>query len=216
MRKINLLRSLPKVKRSIKNRFKKKNIKAIKISRQYGRKYFDGDRKYGYGGYNYDGRWKPVARDIIKIYKLKKNSKILDIGCAKGFLVKDLLDKKMDVFGIDISEYAIKNCHKDVIGRISICNAKKLPYPDKSFDLVISLNTLHNLNKYDCMKSLKEIQRISKGKSFVQVDSYRNFKEKKIFLNWVLTAKYHDYPKKWLNLFKKAGYKGDYYWTIIK
>ena len=216
MRKINLLRSLPKVKRSIKNRFKKKNIKAVKISRQYGQKYFDGDRKYGYGGYNYDGRWKSVATDIVKIYKLKKNSKILDIGCAKGFLVKDLLDKKMNAFGIDISEYAIKNCHKDVIGRLSIGNAKKLPYPDKSFDFVISLNTLHNLNKYECLRSLKEIQRISKGKSFVQVDSYRNIKEKKIFLNWVLTARYHDYPKKWINLFKKAGYKGDYYWTIIK
>ena len=216
MRKLNLLKSLPKVKRSLVNRQKKKNYKIIRISRKYGQKYFDGDRKYGYGGYKYDGRWKSVAQDIIKIYNLKKHSKILDVGCAKGFLVKDLLDLNMDAFGVDISNYAIKNCHRDVIGRLSSANAKDLPFQSNSFDFVISLNTLHNLKKKECLDALKEIQRVSKGKSFVQVDSYRNSKEKKTFLNWVLTARFHDYPKKWKKLFKEAGYTGDYNWTIIK
>ena len=135
---------------------------------------------YGYGGYKYDGRWVSVAKRIKKIYKLKKNAKILDIGCAKGFLVKDLIDLGFDAYGLDISEYAIKNSHEDVVGRIHLGNAKKLPFADNTFDFVISLNTLHNLEKKDCKVALKEIVRVSK-KSFIQVDSYRDKKEKNIF-----------------------------------
>jgi len=215
MRKLNLLNSIKKINRSIPERKIKKNKKVINISRQYGYEYFDGDRMYGYGGYKYDGRWISVAKRIKKIYKLKKNAKILDIGCAKGFLVKDLIDLGFDAYGLDISEYAIKNSHKDVAGRIHLGNAKKLPFADNTFDFVISLNTLHNLEKKDCCVALKEITRVSKGKSFIQVDSYRNKKEKKIFLDWVLTAKHHDYPNNWIKLFKSSNYNGDYNWTIV-
>ncbi len=215
MRKLNLLNSIKKINRSVLERKIKKNQKVINISRQYGYEYFDGDRMYGYGGYKYDGRWVSVAKRIKKIYKLKKNAKILDIGCAKGFLVKDLIDLGFDAYGLDISEYAIKNSHKDVMGRIHLGNAKKLPFSDSTFDFVISLNTLHNLEKKDCKAALKEIVRVSKKKSFIQVDSYRDKKEKKIFLDWVLTAKYHDYPNNWIKLFKASNYNGDYYWTIV-
>ncbi len=215
MRKINLLNTIKKIKRSISERKSKKNKKIIKISREYGYEYFDGDRIYGYGGYKYDGRWVSVARRIKKIYKLKNNAKILDVGCAKGFLVKDLVDIGLDAYGLDISEYAIKNSHKDVVGRIHLGNANKLPFKDNTFDFVISLNTLHNLEKNDCKVALKEITRVSKGRSFIQVDAYRNKEEKKIFLDWVLTAKYHDYPHNWLKLFKNSNYNGDYYWTIV-
>ena len=215
MRKINLLNSIKKIKRSISERKSKKNKKIIKISREYGYEYFDWDRIYGYGGYKYDGRWVSVAKRIKKIYKLKNNAKILDIGCAKGFLVKDLVDIGLDAYGLDISEYAIKNSHKDVAGRIHLGNANKLPFGDNTFDFVISLNTLHNLEKKDCKVALKEITRVSKGRSFIQVDAYRNKEEKKIFLDWVLTAKYHDYPHNWLKLFKNSNYNGDYYWTIV-
>ena len=215
MGKLNLLNTIKKINRSVIDRKNKKNNRVINISRKYGQEYFDGDRKFGYGGYKYDGRWISVAKRIKKIYRLNKNSRILDIGCAKGFLIKDLIDLGFDAYGLDISEYAIKNSHKDVVGRIHHGNAKYLPFPDNSFDFVISLNTLHNLTKNDCKIALKEIVRVSKGKSFIQVDSYNNLKEKKIFLDWVLTAKYHDYPKNWKKLFKKANYKGDYYWTIV-
>lgn len=215
MKKINLLNTIKKASRNIKERSFKKSKKIISISRKYDFDYFDGDRKYGYGGYKYDGRWIPVAKRIKKIYKLKKGAKILDIGCAKGFLLKDMLDIGLDPYGLEISSYAIENCHKDVIGRIHLGSAESLPFPDNSFDFVISLNTLHNLNKSKCEIALKEIMRVSKGKSFIQVDSYRNLKEKKLFLDWVLTAKYHDYPKNWLKLFKKSSYKGDYFWTIV-
>lgn len=215
MRKLNLLNSIKRINRSVLERKIKKNQKVINISRQYGYEYFDGDRMYGYGGYKYDGRWVSVAKRIKKIYKLKKNAKILDIGCAKGFLVKDLIDLGFDAYGLDISEYAIKNSHEDVAGRIHLGNAKKLPFADNTFDFVISLNTLHNLEKKDCKVALKEIVRVSKKKSFIQVDSYRDKKEKKIFLDWVLTAKYHDYPDNWIKLFKGSNYNGDYYWTIV-
>lgn len=215
MRKLNLLNSIKKINRSVLERKIKKNQKVINISRKYGYEYFDGDRMYGYGGYKYDGRWVSVAKRIKKIYKLKKKAKILDIGCAKGFLVKDLIDLGFDAYGLDISEYAIKNSHEDVVGRIHLGNAKKLPFADNTFDFVISLNTLHNLEKKDCKVALKEIVRVSKKKSFIQVDSYRDKKEKKIFLDWVLTAKYHDYPNNWIKLFKSSNYNGDYYWTIV-
>ena len=114
----NLLISLPSVKRSILRR-KKKKINSIKIAKKFGKEYFDGTRNCGYGGYYYDGRWKTVARDIINFFKLKKNDKVLDVGCAKGFLVKDLLDQGIDAYGIDVSNYAIKNCHPQVLGRIA-------------------------------------------------------------------------------------------------
>jgi len=215
MSEVNLLNSLPKPKRSINERSKKKSKKIINISRKYGKLYFDGPREYGYGGYYYDGRWKSVAKDIIKKYKLKKGQKVLDIGCGKGFLVKDLVDLGIDAYGLDISKYGIRNCPEDITGRLHLGSADNLNFLDNSFDLVISINTIHNLTKSKCLIALKEIERVSRGKSFVQVDSYKNLKQKKIFLNWVLTAKYHDYPKNWIKLFKKAKYKGDWYWTIV-
>ena len=215
MKKINLLSSIKKSSRNINERSLKKNNRVIFISRKYDFDYFDGDRKYGYGGYQYDGRWISVAKKIKKIYKLKKGQKVLDIGCAKGFLIKDMLDLGLDAYGIDISKYAINNCHKDVIGRIHLGSADNLPFSNNVFDFVISINTLHNLDKFKCEIALKEISRVSKGKSFIQVDSYRNLNEKKLFLDWVLTARYHDYPSGWLKLFKKANYKGDYFWTIL-
>ena len=215
MPKINLLKSLPKPKRKINGRKQEKNKKIIDISRRYGKLYFDGDRKYGYGGYYYDGRWKKVARDIIKKYKLKKGAKVLDVGCAKGFLVKDLVDLGIDAYGLDISDYALKNAPIEIQGRVHLGDAKNLQFPDNSFDLVLSINTAHNLIKKDCIKSILELKRVSKKNCFLQVDAYRNIKEKKIFENWVLTAKFHDYTYNWEKIFKRIGYKGDYYWTII-
>jgi len=215
MKKYNLLKSLPKSKRSIANRKNLKTKRHIVISRKYGRMYFDGPRSFGYGGYNYDGRWVPVANDIIKIFKLKKGSKVLDIGCAKGFLVKDLLNLGMDSYGLDISEYALENADKELTGRLHLGSADRLPFNDNSFDAVLSINTIHNLNKKNCIKAIKEIERVSKGKSFIQVDSYENLEQKKIFMNWVLTAKFHTYTYEWEKIFKKSGYTGMYYWTII-
>jgi SAM-dependent methyltransferase len=213
---LNLLKSLPKAKRNVQMRTSKKTEEHIRISREYGKMYFDGPREYGYGGYKYDGRWIPVAKDIVKHFNLKKNNKVLDIGCGKGFLVKDLLNLGIDAYGIDVSQYALENCEKEVVGRLKIGSAEKLPFPDNSFDAVISINTIHNLSKSECLKAVQEIERLAPGKGFIQVDSYKNEEQKKIFESWVLTAKYYGYPEEWKKLYLQAGYTGFYYWTIIE
>src|SRR3990167_6909976 len=179
--------------------------------------YFDGPRDYGYGGYRYDGRWIPVAQNMVEHFGLKSGDRVLDIGCAKGFLVKDLLKvcPGLEVFGLDISEYALKNCEPEVVGRLHKGSADDLPFPDQSFDAVISLNTIHNFQREGVRRALQEITRVSRGGAFIQVDSYRTPEEKKLFESWVLTAEFHDYPEGWVQLFNEAGYRGDYYWTIL-
>ncbi len=218
MREINLLKALPSSKRNIQARQDAKDSEVIRISKQFGAMYFDGPRDYGYGGYRYDGRWLPVAKDIVQHFDLKPGNRVLDVGCAKGFLVKDLMIvcPGLEVFGLDISDYALQHCEPEVVGRLHRGSADDLPFPDNSFDAVISLNTIHNFSRDGVVKAMREVQRVSKGKSFVQVDSYRTSEQKKIFEDWVLTAEFHDYPKQWVQLFNEAGYTGDYYWTILE
>jgi len=214
---LDLLRALPKTKRNISARLDAKNPEVVRISKQYGELYFDGPRDYGYGGYRYDGRWLPVARDIVAHFGLKPGDRVLDVGCAKGYLVRDLLHvlPGLEVFGLDISEYALMHCHPEVVGRLHLGSADRLPFPDGSFACVLSLDTVHNLPRERARTALAEIQRLSGGRAFVKVDSYRTAEQKAIFESWVLTAEFHDYPDGWLALFAEAGYTGDYDWTII-
>jgi len=216
MSEIELLRSLPKSKRNISARETAKTDELVALSRQYGQDYFDGSRDVGYGGYRYDGRWQPVARDIIAHYGLKPGDKVLDVGCAKGFLVKDLLAEGIDAYGVDVSEYAMMNCEPEVVGRLHIGSADKLPFPDKSFDVVLAINTLHNLKKPELIQALQEMERLARKGKFLQVDSFRTEEEKEIFESWVLTAYTYGYPHEWEAIFDEAGYTGDYYWTLIK
>ena len=185
---------------------------------QFGRAYFDGDRTQGYGGYYYDGRWIPIAETFVEHWRLKPGDRVLDIGCAKGFLMKDLMIvcPGLDVFGLDISAYAIANCEVEVSDRLVIGNAADLPFPDNSFRAAISINTIHNLERVLCVQAVKEMQRVAPRGGYIQVDSYRNAAERQMFLEWVLTAKTHDYPEGWQVLFAEAGYTGDYYWTITE
>ncbi|MCP5195815.1 MAG: class I SAM-dependent methyltransferase [Gammaproteobacteria bacterium] len=216
MAEVDLLRALPKAKRDINARASARTEEHIRISREYGELYFDGPREYGYGGYRYDGRWQPVAKDIVAHFDLKPGDRVLDVGAAKGFLVKDLLTEGMDAYGLDISEYALMHCHSDVIGRLHLGNAQKLPFPNNSFKCVICIDTIHNLPRERAKNALQEIQRVSGGQAFVRVDSYRTPEQKTVFENWVLTAEFHDYPDGWIKLFKEAGYTSDWYWTIIE
>jgi len=215
---IDLLSALPKTKRNITAREDAKDPEVVRESKKYGELYFDGPRDYGYGGYRYDGRWVPVAHDIIAHFGLKAGDRVLDVGCAKGFLVKDLLEALpgLEVFGLDISEYALMRCPPEIVGRLHLGSADHLPFPDGSFDCVISLDTVHNLPRPRAIAALREIQRLSGGRAFVRVDSYRTPEQKAIFESWVLTAEFHDYPAGWVELFDEAGYTGDYYWTIIE
>ncbi|MBA2686667.1 MAG: methyltransferase domain-containing protein [Gemmatimonadaceae bacterium] len=217
MAEVNLLRSLPVAKRNVNARAATKSADVIQKSREFGELYFDGPRDYGYGGYRYDGRWIPVARDIVRHFDLKAGERILDVGCAKGFLVKDLMTvcPGLEAFGLDISEYALKSCEADVVGRLHLGNAVKLPFPDNSFNAVVSINTLHNLEADLLATALTEMQRLAPGKGFVQVDAYHNEAEREAFLDWVLTAKFHDYPEGWMRMFQRAGYTGDWAWTVV-
>ena len=219
MAEVDLLRSLPKVKRNIQERQEGKDPAVVAIAKQFGEMYWDGPRDYGYGGYIYDGRWRPVARDIIAHYQLTPEMKVLDVGCGKGFLVKDLMLEcdGLDVYGLDISSYAILRAPEELAGRLHLGSAEKLPFADNSFDCVISLNTIHNFKRPQATKALGEIERVCKGsKSFVVVDSYNTPEQKKMFESWVLTAEFHDYPQVWIEVFGEAGYTGDWNWTIVE
>lgn len=216
MSEIDLLRSLPKGKRNVKARETAKTEEHIRISREYGQMYFDGPREYGYGGYRYDGRWQPVAKDIVHHFGLKPGDRVLDVGCAKGFLVKDLLALGIDAYGVDVSRYALMHCEPEVVGRLQLGSADSLPFPDRSFAAVLSLNTIHNLSRDRCKVALQEIERLAPGKGFVQVDSYQNVEQKELFEAWVLTAMFHDYPAGWIGLFLESGFTGDYCWTIVE
>ncbi|MDP3706015.1 MAG: methyltransferase domain-containing protein [Legionellaceae bacterium] len=218
MKEINLLKALPNAKRNVQVRKEGKSADVISIAKQFGEMYFDGPREFGYGGYRYDGRWIPVANDMVEHFDLKPGDRVLDVGCAKGFLVRDLMHvcPGLEVFGLDLSTYALKHCHPDVVGRLHLGSADELPFPDHCFDAVISINTIHNFKRDGVAKALDEIQRVSKGKSFVQVDSYHTEEQKKLFEEWVLTAEFHDYPDEWIKLFNTTGYTGDYYWTVLE
>jgi cyclopropane fatty-acyl-phospholipid synthase-like methyltransferase len=188
----------------------------VHIASEFGEMYFDGPREFGYGGYSYDGRWRTVAREIVDHFKLLPGDRLLDIGCAKGFLVKDLLELGIDAYGIDVSKYALMNCELEVVGRLHLGSADYLYFPNNSFDAVVSINTLHNLTRENCVRALREMQRLSPGKGFIQVDAYYTDDQKKVFEEWVLTAKYYGYPEEWLSVFQEAGYTGDWSWTIIE
>ena len=218
MAEIDLLRSLPRTKRDIRKRAQAKDPAVVAAAKQYGELYWDGPRDYGYGGYRDDGRWRTVARDMIRHYGLGAESRVLDIGCGKGFLVKAFMADcpGLEAYGLDISQYALALAPAEIRGHLARGTAETLPFPDNTFDLVVSLNTIHNLPRLAAVRAMAEIERVSKGNGFVVVDSYRTPEQKEIFASWVLTAEFHDYPEGWVALFNEAGYTGDWNWTIIE
>lgn len=185
------------------------------IALKWGRDYWDGERRYGYGGYRYDGRWKPVARAMADHYKLKPGASILDVGCGKAFLLHDFTQAVPGATGagIDISAYAVENSKEEVRPFLKIGNAVKLPYPDKSFDLVYSINALHNLKNYELFDALREIERVSRGAKHVTVESYRDEREKANLLYWQLTCRSFYATDEWEWFFQHVGYTGD--WSYI-
>ncbi len=212
---INLLKNYPKTKRNPKERGLIKSKNDQLIARKFDKDFFDGDRSVGYGGFYYNPKyWENVIPTLVDYYNLKRNSKILDVGCAKGFMLYDFkrLYPDMEIFGIDISEYAIKNSMPEIKKFLKVGNCKDLPYKDNFFDLVISINTIHNLKLTECKKSLLEISRVSKKNSFIVVDAYSTDEEKKRMYDWNLTALTIMSKDNWKKFFKESLYDGDYYW----
>ncbi len=182
------------------------------IAKQYGCDYWDGERKYGYGGYHYDGRWRKVAEKMAEYYKIEPGQKVLDIGCGKAHLLYEFTQvvPGVEVVGLDISDYAITNAKEEVRPYLMQGLAQNLPFEDNSFDLIISLNTLHNLKVYDLKKAVQDIQRISKGNSYIVVESYKNDAEEVNMLYWQLTCASYYAVDEWEWLYREWGYTGDY------
>lgn len=189
-----------------------------RISKQFGFDYFDGDRRYGYGGFNYHPRfWTDTVRLFRDHYDLPGDASILDIGCAKGFMLTDFqkLLPRARLAGIDLSSYAVERAQPEVKAFIQMGNARQLPFPDQSFDLVIAINTLHNLKRAECIQALREVERVKRRHAFVMVDGWRNDEERAAMHAWVLTAETMMHADEWRQVFAEAGYTGDYnFWTV--
>jgi len=218
-REVNLLEFYPQSKRPIDDRGNLITEQDRAIARKFDIEYFDGDRLTGYGGYNYSPRfWTETVAHIKDFYNLDDNSKILDIGCAKGYMMHDLslLIPGAEIKGVDISNYAKENSIESMQDNIVVANANNLPFPDDYFDLVISINTLHNLPLIDCKQAFREINRVTKNNSFVMNDAWRDAKGKQSMLNWNLTALTYMSCDDWEEMFKEVDYKGDYYWFFAE
>lgn len=212
---IDLLANYPKTKRNTNERAEGKTEEARQIARQFGKEFFDGSRDHGYGGFYYHPRfWEPVIPHFQNQYQLNKDSAVLDVGCAKGFMLHDIarLIPGIIVKGVDISQYAIENSIESMKSHCQVACATKLPFLDKSFDCVISINTIHNLEQKELIIALKEIERVKRKYSFITVDAYHDDEEKERMHAWNLTAKTILHVDDWKLLFKDAGYTGDYYW----
>ena len=216
-REVNLMKNYPYSKRDISGRVASKTNEDRRIARQFGKEFFDGSRSHGYGGFSYNSRfWEPVVPTFQKHWQLNKNDSVLDVGCAKGFMIYDMqrMISGLKVFGIDISQYAIDNAKEEVRNYCKVANAINLPFEDKSVDVLISITTLHNLEEKELVKALLEIERVSTRGSFITVDAYRNNEEKDRMEAWNLTAKTVMHVDSWVELFKDVGFAGDYYWFI--
>ena len=214
---VDLLENYPRTKRNVEERGATKTEDVRRVARQFGQEFFDGDRQYGYGGFKYFSRfWQPVIPTFQLHFGLTSNSSLLDVGCAKGFMLHDLeeLIPDITVSGVDISDYAIKHAMEDVRSKVQVADARDLPFLDNSFDVVIAINTIHNLEREDCAKALREIERVSRKGSFITVDAYRDDEEKERMFAWNLTAKTIMSVDEWVAFFDEVGYTGDYYWFV--
>jgi SAM-dependent methyltransferase len=217
MAEINLMDQYPRTRRPVAERASTVTGAERALSRQFGKDYFDGDRMHGYGGYHYHPRfWQGTVKRFRDHYRLAADATVLDVGCAKGFLLHDFkeLMPGLRVAGLDISTYALANAIETVKPFLRLGSAVELPYPDRSFDLVLAINTVHNLDLEPCKQALREIQRVSRGNAFLVVDAWRTEEERRKLEQWVLTCRTRMHVDDWKELFAEVGYTGDYYWFI--
>jgi SAM-dependent methyltransferase len=200
-------------KRDYLSRMVDHKVECMKVAKQYSYDYWDGNRRYGYGGYDYmPGRWKPVAEALIKTYDLGPGSRVLDVGCGKGYLLHEmlLLEPDLQVTGFDISAHGV-SCATDLVRPHLFLHQAQSPYPfaNQEFDLVISLGTLHNLKLPDLALALGEIERTGK-QGYVMLESYRNDQELFNLQCWALTCESFFGYQEWIWLYQHFGYSGDY------
>jgi len=212
-RLLNIVTPLHKrTKRDYLARMTDDKVNCMLKAKEYEAEYWDGPRRYGYGGYKYDGRWKPVAQAFIDIYQLKPNSRILDVGCGKGFLLHEFkqLLPEADVTGFDISRHALADAPETVQSDLRRYRAQDpFPWGNAHFDLVVSLGVLHNLRLFELKTALAEIERVGRSK-YIMVESYRNEEEMFNLECWALTAETILHTADWIWLYNHFGYNGDY------
>ncbi len=190
-------------------------VHCMEVSRQYGKDYWDGDRRYGYGGYKYDGRWKPLAQRLIDRYRLTNKSRVLDVGCGKGHLLHELKAflPELQVSGFDISHDGMDDAPESVRQRLQYGRAETHRtyqyYGDEFFDLVLSINVLHNLKRHELPIALSEINRVGK-EAYICVESYRNGLEQFNLQCWALTCWAFYDTDEWISAYREYGYTGDY------
>lgn len=219
MAEINLMDLYPRSKRPLEERASQITEAHRAQARKFDKDFFDGHRLFGYGGYSYHPRfWTDTVRQFRDHYDLASDASVLDIGCGKGFMMLDFMKlmPEMRIEGIDISEYAIGEGMEEVKPFLQVGNAMNLPYDDDEFDLVISINTVHNLPRDECKQSLREIERVSRKDSFIIVDAWRNDEERERMMAWNLTALTYMHVDDWTVMFDEVGYSGDYYWFIAE
>ena len=201
-----------KTSRKYIDRMIDEKVECMLKAKEYEFDYWDGDRRYGYGGYKYDGRWKPVAEQLIQTYGLKADSKILDVGCGKAHLIHELklLLPNAEIIGFDISRHGIETAPEGIKPNLMRYRAQdRYPWGDKHFDLVISLGCVHNLRVFELETALQEIERVGK-KKYIMMESYRNELEQFNLQCWALTAESFFDTAEWIWLFNHFGYTGDY------
>ena len=218
MREFNALKGYPEPKEP---RYVGPNVRTIKsriIASYRDREYYDGDRNNGYGGFKYDGRWLPIARNMCQEYGLKAGGAVLQVGCEKGFLLHDFhqLYPEMKVRGTDISDYAIEHAMADVKPFIRKAPFTELPFEDNEFDLVIAISVVYTMNLAGAIKCLKEIQRMSKGKSFITLGAYRTEEEKRLLEWWTVLGTTLLHEDGWREVMEHTGYTGDYKFTTSR
>lgn len=211
---INIVTSLHQAtSRDYLARMNDDKVHCMQKAKEYEQDYWDGDRRYGYGGYRFiPGRWKPVAEALIDRYQLTNNSKVLDVGCGKAFLLYELQQilPGISLHGFDVSQHGLADRHPELKGEFFQHQAQDVyPYADNKFDLVISLGCLHNLRLFDIEKAVREIQRVGK-QQYIMVEGYRNEKELFNLECWALTAESLFHQDEWVWLYNQFGYTGDY------
>jgi len=194
---------------------KTRNIRNKFLAWKLDKNYYDGYRQNGYGGFKYDARWKRLLPKLIKKYKLTKKSKVLEIGCKKGFLLLDLnkLLPGIKSQGIENHEYPLKKANKKIKKKLYFKDYYNLKnYKKREFDLVIAFNSIYMQNLGDTIKTISEIKRISK-KSYISLASYEKKKDRDKFLDWTLLGTTILKKSEWKEIFKFIGYNGDYYFS---
>lgn len=217
MKPVNFFEGIGADRQGRRRRFalrKSLTAKQKRIQGQFGYDYFES--AFGYGGYHYDGRYGPVAERIIHHYGLGPGSRVLDVGCAKGFLAYEFQKRLCLAYGCDISAYALGHCKEEVRPRLFLMSAHRLGFPDAAFDLVVSVDTIHNLPEGLADVAIREMMRVSRGRCFVQLASYSTAAEEEAVRVWGTTVKTFRSAGQWLECFERVGYGGEYWLKVFE